>query len=240
MNEKNRKDDDHNNIIAISKDSIHDLTHIIYEHMPVYPGEPQPQFSPLFTLGKDKFNVIRLTLGSHTGTHVDAPKHFFSNAQSIDTIPLDKFIGESVILDMSKKSIGEAITDVDLDTYREIVKVDDIILLYTGTSDSWNKDERVRRNFTYLEPSAAKWIVNHKIKCVGIDSFSMEKFGFTQALTHKTLLSNGIGIIEGLNSNLKKFVGKRMLLICLPLLFKDIDGSPSRAILFDIYRERNY
>jgi kynurenine formamidase len=230
---KNKKEDDDNNIIAISKDSFYDLTHLIYEDMPVYPGEPQPEFSPLFTLEKDKVNVTRLTLGSHTGTHVDAPKHFISNAESIDKMHLEKFIGEAIILDMSKKSIGEGITDLDI--YKEMVKVDDIILLYTSTSDSWNKDEEIRKNFTYLEPSAAKWIVDHKIKCVGIDSYSMEKYGFAEGLTHKTLLSNGIGIIESLNSNLKKFVGNRMLLVCLPLLLKDIDGSPSRAILFDIY-----
>jgi arylformamidase len=64
----------------------------------------------------------------------------------------------------------------------------------------------------------------------------MEKYGFTEGLTHKILLSNGIGIIEGLNSY-PKFVGSRMFLVCLPLLLKDIDGSPARAILFDIQRK---
>ena len=233
---KNKKDD--SNIIAISKASFYDLTHLIYEDMPVYPGEPQPEFSPLFTLGKDKVNVTRLTLGSHTGTHIDAPRHFISNAESIDKTSLEKFIGEAIILDMSRKSIGQGINDADLYTYEEMVKVNDIILLYTRTSDSWTaKNEKIRKNFTYLEPSAAKWIVDHKIKCAGIDSYSVEKYGFTEGLTHKTLLSSGVGIIEGLNSNLKKFVGNRMFLVCLPLLLKDIDGSPARAILFDIQRE---
>jgi arylformamidase len=77
MNE-NKKND--GNIIAISKASFYDLTHLIHEGMPVYPGEPRPEFNPYFTLGKDKVNVTRLTIGSHTGTHIDAPKHFISNA----------------------------------------------------------------------------------------------------------------------------------------------------------------
>jgi arylformamidase len=234
MNE-NKKDD--SNIITISKVPFYDLTNLIYEDMPIYPGGVQPDFSPHFILGKDKVNVTRLTLGSHTGTHIDAPIHFISNAESVDKISLEKFIGEAVILDMSKKSIGQGITDIDLETYKEMVKVDDIILLYSGTSKNWNKDEKIRKNFTYLDPSAAKWIVNHNIKCVGIDSFSVEKYGFTEGLTHKTLLSSGIGIIEGLNSNLENFVGNRMFLVCLPLLLKDIDGSPARAILFDIQRK---
>jgi arylformamidase len=234
INENKKSDGD---IIAISKASFHDLTHLIHEDMHVYPGELQPEFNPYFTLGKDKVNVTRLTIGSHTGTHIDAPKHFISNAEGIDKVPLDKFVGEAIILDMSRKSIGQGITDIDLNIHKEMVKVNDIILLYSGTSKSWNKDEKISKNFTYLEPLAAKWIVDHKIKCVGIDSYSMEKYGLTEGLTHKILLSNGIGIIEGLNSNLGKFVGSRMFLVCLPLLLKDIDGSPARAILFDIQRK---
>jgi kynurenine formamidase len=143
-------------------------------------------------------------------------------------------MGEAVILDMSMKSIGEGITNVDLDTYSKIVKAGDIILIYTGTSDLWNKDENIRQNFTYLELSAAEWIVNHQIKCIGIDSFSVEKYGFKDGLAHKTLLSNKVGIIEGVNVNMKQCLGKRMFLICLPLFLKDIDGSPARVVVFDI------
>ena len=76
--------------------------------------------------------------------------------------------------------------------------------------------------------------MNHKVKCLGIDSFSVEKYGFAEGTVHKTLLAKDIGIIEGLNRELKAFVGKRMFLVCLPLLFKGLDGSPARAILFDI------
>jgi arylformamidase len=233
--QKNRNNNDNdNNIIRISKTSFHDLTHLIYPDMLTYPGEPQPEFQPFFKLGRDKVNVTRLIMSSHTGTHVDAPKHFISTGDSVNKIPLDKFMGEAVILDMSMKSIGEGITNVDLDTYSKIVKAGDIILIYTGTSDLWNKDENIRQNFTYLELSAAEWIVNHQIKCIGIDSFSVEKYGFKDGLVHKTLLSNKVGIIEGVNVNMKQCLGKRMFLICLPLFLKDIDGSPARVVVFDI------
>jgi arylformamidase len=230
----NNNDNDDNNIIRISKTLFYDLTHLIYPEMQTYPGEPQPEFQPFFKLGRNKVNVTRLIMSSHTGTHVDAPKHFISNGDSVNEIPLDKFMGEAVTLDMSTKSIGQGITNVDLDTYSKIVNGGDIILIYTGTSDCWNKDENIRQNFTYLEPSAAKWIVDHKIKCIGIDSFSVEKYGFKDGLAHKTLLSNKVGIIEGVNVNMKQCLGKRMFLICLPLFLKDIDGSPARVVVFDI------
>jgi arylformamidase len=233
MQKKGNNNND-NNIIRISTTSFYDLTHLIYPDMPTYPGDPQPQFQPLFTLGKDNANVTRLIMGSHTGTHVDAPKHFISNGDGVDKIHLDKFMGEAVILDMSMKSIGEGITNIDLDIYSERVTVGDIMLLYTGASDLWNKDENIRQNFTYLEPSAAEWIVNHQIKCIGIDTLSVEKYGFKEGLTHKMLLSNKIGIIEGLNVNIKQCLGKRMFLVCLPLFLRDIEGSPARVVAFDI------
>lgn len=212
------------------------MTHLIHKDMSVYPGEPEPEFDPIFMLGTDKVNVTKLTIGSHTGTHVDAPKHFISNGKSIDKVFLDRYIGEAVILDMSKKKVGRGIIDSDLDKQREVIRAGDILLLYSGTSNTWNR-KSTRKNFAYLEPSAAKWIVDHKIKCVGIDSYSVEKYGFTEGWTHKILLSKGIGIIEGLNSNLKKFLRKRMFLVCLPLLIKGIDGSPARAVLFDICKK---
>ena len=67
------------------------------------------------------------------------------------------------------------------------------------------KDETIRNNFTYLELSAVDRIVDHEIKCVGIDTLSVEKYGYKEGLSHKKLLSNGIGIIENLNSNLKNY-----------------------------------
>ena len=81
----------------------------------------------------------------------------YSPPESIDKTSLEKIIGEAIILDMSRKSIGQGINDADLYTYEEMVKVNDIILLYTRTSDSWTaKNEKIRKNFTYLEPSTAK------------------------------------------------------------------------------------
>lgn len=234
MDKKQNDDDGDRDIIKVSRKSFYDLSHLIFQGMPIYPGNPYPQFQPFYTLEKDKANVTRLTLGSHTGTHVDAPKHFIPNGNSVDEIPLEKLMGEAIVLDVSEKVVGEGITNVDLDIYSEIVKQHDIVLLYTGTSDQWDKNESIMRDFTYLEPSAAKWIVDHNIKCIGIDSFSVEKYNFKEGLSHRTLLSRNICIIEGLNSNLKKCLSKRMFIVCLPLFLKGIGGAPARVIAFDI------
>jgi arylformamidase len=236
MNSMNEEEKNGKNASTISiSRTCHDLSQLVSQDMLVYPGDPQPQFEPFAIMEKDKINVTRIVVGSHTGTHVDAPKHFFAEGNGVDKEPLNKFIGEAIILDLSNVISGEGITDADLDNYSKIIIRNDIVLLYTGTNDKRKKEEAAQiNNFTYLDLSAAEWIIDHGIKCVGIDTLSVEKYGFKEGLTHKKLLSNNVGIIENLNSNIRGVVGKRMFLVCLPLMLKGIDGSPARAVLFDI------
>jgi arylformamidase len=204
--------------------SIHDLTRKLSPEMQTYPGDPKPEFEPHLTIKDGGANVTRIVLGSHTGTHVDAQWHFMPNGNTIDGEPLDKFVGEAVIADVSKSPGGGiAAEDLHVD-----VKEGDILLIHTGTGERTT-------DFSYLDVSAAEWMINHKIKCVGIDTLSVEKYGSKDAPVHKLLLSNGIGIIENL-ANLRQFVGKRALLVCLPLPLKGVDGSPARAILLEMIK----
>lgn len=205
-----------------------DLSLLINADMSVYPGEPQPKFEPVHTIEMDKVNVTKLTFGSHTGTHVDAPLHFLAGGDGIDKVPLGSFIGETAIADVSKIT-GGGIAGTDLEASSTPVRPGDILLLYTGTSK-----HAAGADFSYLEPSAAQWVVDRGLKCIGIDSPSIEKYGSKEGLAHKTLLSNGVGIIENLNSDLKKFAGRRMFLVCLPLFLQGVDAAPSRAVLFEM------
>jgi arylformamidase len=215
--------------------TFYDLTQIISKDIPVYPGDPQPDLEPTSIIDKDNCNVTRIIMGSHTGTHVDAQSHFMIDGNSIDREPVSKFIGESVVIDLSKRcSIGDGITSAHLEAYSDLIKDSDILLIYTGSSEYWMKDQNIKYNFTYLEPCAAQWIADRNIKCVGIDTFSVEKYGSKEGSSHKILLSNSVGIIENLNSTLKNLAGKRVFLVCLPLLLEGVDGSPARALAFDI------
>lgn len=205
---------------------IHDLTRTLGNEMLVYPGDPRPRFEPHSTIKNNQVNTTRITLGSHTGTHVDAQFHFLSNGKSVDLEPLNKFIGEAIIIDVSAKP-GKGIIPADFE--QADIRSGDIVLVYTGTGNSGD-------DFGYLEPEAAEWMVSHKIKCVGTDTLSIEKYGRKDAPSHKILLTNDIGIIENLNSSLKQFAGKRMFLVCLPLPIEGADGSPARAILFEMIK----
>lgn len=96
------------------------------------------------------------------------------------------------------------------------------------------KMRMLKEGYPYVTENG-RWMVEHGVKCVGIDTASVEQYGLKDAPLHKKLLSSNIGIIENL-ANLKQFVGSRMFFVCLPLPLKGLDGSPARAVLLDIVK----
>lgn len=213
-----------------------DLTHTLERGMLVYPGDPSPSFESFKTIDRDGVNLTKFTMGSHTGTHIDAPKHFIENGIGIDQIPPAKLVGEGYIGDLSTKRMGSGITSDDLRKLDENLRPDDVMVCYTGCSERWG-DESVARNYTYLTKDAADFLVSKKVRAVGIDFLSVEQFN-SPPVVHKTLLGNGIFIIESLSNALRNMLGQRVLLICMPIKLKDGDGAPSRVFAIPIRIQR--
>ncbi|HZY47505.1 MAG TPA: cyclase family protein [Candidatus Bathyarchaeia archaeon] len=217
-----------------SFDRAVDLTHELHNGMTVYPGDPAPSFVSSSTIQKNGVNLTELTLGSHTGTHIDAPRHYIPDGIGIDQISPTKLIGEAYVADLSSKPIGSGITDVDLRrTLEGKIARDEIAIIYTGCSEHWDEPS-IRENYSYLAGSAAEYLASKKVRAVGIDYLSVERFHAPTPVAHKTLLSNGIFIIESLSRETKKFLGKRILLICMPIKLQNGDGAPSRVIAVPI------
>ena len=150
-----------------------DLTHELHNGMPIYPGDPSPSFVSYATLEKNGVNLTKLTLGSHTGTHIDAPRHFIPDGIGVDRIPPNKLVGEAYVCDMSSKPIGSGITDLDLHKNLEgKVAEDDIVVCFTGCSEHWG-EKSVSSNYTYLTGNAAEYLVSKKVRAVGIDFLSV-------------------------------------------------------------------
>ncbi len=212
-----------------------DLTHHLRNGMPVYPGDPSPSFESYATLEKNGVNLTKLVMGSHTGTHLDAPKHFIRDGIGIDQIPPSRLVGEAYVADLSRKEIGSGITADDLRELQGAILQDDIVVCYTGCSQYWGEDA-VRENYTYLTEDAADYLVSKRVRGVGIDFLSVERFKAPEPIAHKTLLGNGIFIIESLSDSLKGFAGQRVLLICMPIKLKDGDGAPARVIAIPIQK----
>ena len=210
-----------------------DLTQTIKNGMTTYVGDPVPKVTKFKRLAKDGVNISVLTMGSHTGTHVDAPAHFVKGGKALDELSVESFVGEAVVLDFSSKPPGSAITSSDLKEHSDKVVPGNIVLLYTGMSKEWEV-KRARRSITYLDGGAADWLVRRKVKAVGIDYLSVEKFGAKIPVAHVTLLSHGIPIIESLNDNLSRLVGHHILFLCLPIKVGGCDGAPARAVAYPL------
>ena len=204
-----------------------DISVPIRTAMTVYRGNPPVRIRPAMTLRKDHVNLSELCLGSHTGTHVDAPSHFIKSAKGIDQVDLDRFIGPAWVADLRRVRGG--IRAVDLDRAR-IPRGSRRILLRTSNSRLWHPARAFRMDFVYLAPDGADWMLDHGVRLVGIDYLSIEGYGVEGAPTHHRLLGAGIPILEGLDLfNVKP---GRWQMAALPLRIQDGDAGLTRAVLW--------
>ena len=206
---------------------IYDVTVPISERTPVYEGDPNVRIEIASAIAKgDAANVSRLCFGAHTGTHVDAPNHFIEGARRIHELELEKLTGICRVVE-----IDEKVTAIEPE---HIINLEGVerVLFKTRNSAFWNEPERgFRKDFTYISPGAAQLLADLKIKLVGIDYLSVEKFGAANFDTHVILLEKEIVIIEGLD--LRAVSAGDYELICLPLkvVGGTGDGAPARTIL---------
>lgn len=204
---------------------IYDISVIISEDMPTYPGDPEISIVPASSMAAgESSNVSILKLGSHTGTHVDPPRHMIEGGDTVENMPLDILVGECFVCSMPR--VGKI--DADLLDKANIPDETKRILFKTRNSGFWT-DTSFHRDYTYLTPDGAERLVQRGIRLVGIDYLSIEQFHSGHHGAHLKLLNSGAVIIEGLDLSLVE-QGVYQL-VCLPLRIKDGDGSPARAIL---------
>jgi arylformamidase len=194
---------------------IIDISTLISENMPVYPGDPKVSVKKVKTFRKDGLQVSTIKMGLHTGTHIDAPSHYLPSGKTIDQIPLDALTGEAIVCNITNANAGDAIRGRDLKNYG--IRAGDIVFLKTANPD------------VHLDEDGADYLIEKKIKAVGIDNLSIEKFDSSDAAVHKKLLKKGILIIEGLI--LGHIAGGRYLTHCSPLKIAGAEASPARCVL---------
>ena len=192
--------------------------------LPTYPGNPPFQLDPIKRIADGaSSNVSRLVLGTHSGTHVDAPRHFLDDGQSVDALPLDLLIGRTRVIEIARRG-AIVVEDLEEAGLREDIR----LLFKTPNSALWNSSA-FHDDYTYLSPAAAQYLVEQGVKVVGIDYLSVEQFKKPGAPAHRTLLSNDVLIIEGLD--LSEAEPGMYEMYCLPLLITGADGAPARVVL---------
>ena len=195
--------------------------------MTVYRGNPPVRIRPAMTLQRDGVNLSELCLGSHTGTHIDAPSHFVRGGVGVDRLNLDRFIGPAWVADLGRVRGGINADDL---TRARIPRGSRRVLLRTGNSRWWHPARPFRTNFVYLAADGAAWMVDRGVELVGIDYLSIEGYGVQGAPTHKRLLGAGIPILEGLD--LFKVRPGRWQMAALPLRIVNGDAGLTRAVLW--------
>jgi len=200
--------------------NIIDITHVIHPKMPLYPGSPKLVFET--RPGKTSTSTS-IFMDSHTGTHVDAPRHVFRLGSGADALPLEAMVGMCRVLDLTH--VKDAIQVSDLKKYK-IQKGERIIVKTKNSSRGFKK---FFSDYIYLSGDAAVYLGKIGISLFGIDYLSVKQKGSADNRPHTELLKRKIVIFEGLN--LAKVKAGKYFFVGLPLKFEGLDGSPARAIL---------
>jgi arylformamidase len=207
--------------------AIYDVSVPLRDGMPTYPGEPGAKLEHLKQISRgDSANVTTLSLGSHTGTHVDAPHHFLNGGSTVEAMPMEALIGPAQVIELTQQ---QHITAADLE-HSAIPEGTSRLLLKTPNSRFWD-DNEFHTDFVGLTGAAAEWLVERGFVLVGIDYLSIERFRSPEHEVHKTLLAANLVILEGLD--LREVSPGPYTVACAPLKVVGADGAPARVLLWD-------
>jgi arylformamidase len=191
-----------------------------------WPGDPRVTIAPLRDMERGgSANVCRISMSTHTGTHMDAPRHMLRGGKSLDTLPLEATIGRARVVEIrDRKSIQVA----ELLEHR-IRRGERILFKTYGSARRWQKPE-FDPDYVYITTDAAQLLASRGVRTVGVDYLSVGGYKEGTHETHEILMEAGIWIIEGLN--LSKVKPGRYDLVCLPLRIANGDGAPARAAVW--------
>jgi arylformamidase len=204
-----------------------DVTAPIRPGMAVWPGDPEVEFTPVMRIAAgEEANVSRVSLSTHTGTHVDVPWHFIDDGPTLDDLPIGRWIGACVVVDVS---LGTGpIGPEDLSAIPEVSTTPFVVLKTRSGGSPAAGPSAFDPVFAALTLDGARWLVGRGVQLVGIDTPSVEAADGNGDV-HRELLRAGTLIVEGLE--LRDVAPGPYTLICLPLKLEAVDGSPARVLL---------
>lgn len=202
---------------------IFDISWPLDENTTAYKDKKTISFEQTRTFEKDKVRESVITLGSHSGTHIDAPAHFLKAGKTIDKIPLDHFTGPCTVVDLS--SVQGAIEARHLQEYEF---EEDAFVLFKTANSMLPTTAPFKKDFVYLAVSAAYYLIDCGVALVGFDYLGIERDQPAHE-THTLLMQQEITIVEGLR--LAKMRSGTYLFVCLPLAVVGLEAAPARAML---------
>lgn len=208
--------------------AVYDISVRLHPEMTLWPDDRPPALEWEKTHADgDGQAASRLTIGSHTGTHVDAPRHFVAGGDEIDDLALEALIGPARVVRVEGVDLitEQALRDarVEPGTERLLLRTDNTAERAAG------EDRPFDRGYVGLSPDAAGWLVERGLRLVGVDYLSVEPFGRYDGQTHRVLLEGEVAILEGID--LRGVPGGTYFLHCLPLKMAGAEAAPARAVL---------
>lgn len=204
-----------------------DLSLPITPQTPVYPGDPAPRINVFTTIDSHGYNLAEVYMGSQSGSHVDAPYHFLQSGNTIEKMDLQLFFGPAVIIGVTEKQPGEAITLEDIKGYETQIQPGSIVLFHT------NWDKRIGRDDFFNHPFVLPEVISHLlamgVKTFAIDAINIDPAGGTEFPVHLLLAKNNCVIIENL-AGVDRVFGDNCYLSLFPLHLVGTDGAPCRAV----------
>lgn len=193
-----------------------DVTRTLSPDTPVFPGDPPVRFREIVSGG---FRVTDVRLGTHAGTHIDAPRHLPDGVRGIDEVPLQNLLGTCSVVDCT-----ECAGPIGRDILKEHVAAAPRILLKTTCSDALHPPR------AFIDAPGAEYLIRNHVRCVGTDALSIERLDGGGDV-HRRLLQGGVPVIELLD--LSAIEAGTYWMAALPLRLRGRDGSPARVILSD-------
>jgi kynurenine formamidase len=194
-----------------------DLSVVITDDLPIYPGDPAVRIEPAAKYVSEGYNDHVLSIGTHAGTHIDAPLHMINHGKTLEHYPVDAFVGRGRYVKVN----GE----FDLNAVRAAgIQPGDIVIFDTGMSSAYNEPDYFEK-YPHMPEDVAQYLIDQKVKMVGADTCSPDAPPFA---IHKLLLGADILVIENL-TNLSGLAGKEFTVYALPIKLQ-VDGAPARVI----------
>jgi len=203
-----------------------DVSCPITADFPVWPGDPKPQLNWVTRIKNGEgINLSNIEMSLHTGTHIDAPLHFFENGKAIDEISLDFLIGEVQVI-----QVPEDVSVINRD-FLNTIDFDIPERVFFRTNNSINHylhDEHFIMDYVAVDSSGASWLVDQGVKVVGIDYLSIASFRDSNE-PHKILLGANVIVVEGLD--LRYVSEGKYRYVCLPIKIIGREAAPARVLL---------
>jgi kynurenine formamidase len=207
---------------------IYDLTHTITNGMPHFAGDPEPRVEEGHaTL---PWRVSALHLGSHSGTHVDAPRHYLPHGRGIDAYPPARFIGPGIVVDARGFGDDQPINAHVLDNLP--LRAGSFVVLRTGWEHYWGQERYFRH--PYLAGDLALALVERGVALLAIDVLNVDSTVSGAADAHARLLGADVLIVENVRGLDMLTAGQPYIFAFMPLALGPIDGAPVRALAWDV------